>query len=450
MRFFMCNSKMHLKCFAYCKSKTKNFLALLKKDWFRTVFCLSLTFFLPEYLAIGSVFLSLLFLIRTMKKENLTLKFGRLGILLVLYIITGFISCFYALKPIHSLLMALLWAAMMIGYFAFTTILTDKSRLRITFKTFMIFAFICGIISIVQYILNLFGDFLNIRNLWYPLDTYLYKTFSSTSFYTYWSGNRTASTFSNPNLYAMETLLVLPFGLYCLNTSTNRNGRILHSLLLVITFVGVLFAFCRSFYFAIVPMAFAFLILTFAKSRLSRWGLLILFVSLALFKLIPNPFWERFTDLNFEDSSIYKRFDAWIVALRAFRQQPVGGYGFGNLNIFQLLHQYGVDTHHMHNLPFELLAEGGLIAILIFAAMAWNIFVPGVKMHRIKDSHDSILGATILVTTAGFLLFSMAQFPMTTPKSIILFILMYGLFDASADLTNIKKLYPFTKKSSAK
>ena len=188
-------------------------------------------------------------------------------------------------------------------------------------------------------------------------------------------------------------------------------------------------------------MAFAFLILTFAKSRISRWGLLILFVGLALFKLIPNPFWERFTNLNFGESSISKRFDAWIVALRTFRERPVGGYGFGNLNILQLLHQNGVDTHHMHNLPLELLAEGGLVAILIFAAMAWNIFVPGIKMHRIKDNHDSILGATILVTTAGFLLFSMAQFPMTTPKSIILFILMYGIFDASGSLSNTSRSF---------
>lgn len=444
----MGNIETQLGFFAYCKSRLQNFIALFRDDWFRTIFCLSLTFFLPEYLAIGSVFLSAIFLVRTMRKEHLRLKFGWLGILLALYILSGFISCFYALKPIHSLLMSLLWAAMMIGYFAFTTILTDKSRLRITLKTFMVFGFVCGIISILQYVLNLFGDFLSIRNLWYPLDTYLYETFSSTSFYTYWGGNRTASTFSNPNLYAMEILLVLPLGLYCLNTSTNRNGRILHSLLLVFTFVGVLFAFCRSFYFAIVPMAFAFLILTFAKSRLSRWGLLILFVSLALFKLIPNPFWDRFTDLNFEDSSIYKRVDAWIVALRAFQKQPVGGYGFGNLNILQLLHQNGVDTHHMHNLPFELLAEGGLVAILIFAAMAWNIFVPSIKMHRIKDNHDSILGATILVTTAGFLLFSMAQFPMTTPKSIILFILMYGIFDASGSLCNTSRSFRFRKKSS--
>ena len=445
----MRNPKEQLSFPGYCKSKLHTMLFLFREDWFRTVFCLSLTFFLPEYLAIGSVFLSALFLVRTMRKEQLRLKFGWLGILLALYILSGFISCFYALRPIHSLLMSSLWAAMMIGYFAFTTILTDKSRLRITLKTFMVFGFICGIISIFQYVLNLFGDFPNIRNLWYSLDTYLYETFSSTSFYTYWRGNRTAATFSNPNLYAMEILLILPFGLYCLNTTNNKNARILHSILLAVTFIGVLFAFCRSFYFAIIPMVLAFLILTFAKSRISRWGLLFLFVGLALFKLIPNPIWERFTDLNFGESSISKRFDAWIVALRAFREQPVGGYGFGNLNILQLLHQNGVDTHHMHNLPFELLAEGGLIAIVIFAAMAWNIFVPGIKMHRIKDNHDSILGATILVITAGFLLFSMAQFPMTTPKSIILFILMYGIFDASGNLCNTSRTFKFHKKSTS-
>lgn len=446
----MSKSKMKFGFFTYCKSRTQDFIALLREDWFRTVFCLSLTFLLPEYLAIGSVFLALLFLIRTMKKEKLTLKCGWLGILLVLYVISGYVSCFFALKPIHSFLMASLWAAMMIGYFAFTTILTDRDRLRITLQTFLICAFICGILGILQYILNLFGDFLNIRNIWFPLDNFLYETFSPEEFSLDWSGNRIASTFSNPNLYAMEMVLVLPLGLYCLTTASSKNSRILHAALLLVSLVGSLFTFSRSFYFTIIPMIIAYLLLSFTKSKLSRWGFLVFCAALVLFKLIPNPFFDRFTYLSFGDVSISKRFEAWIIAIRAFLERPLCGYGIGSLNAWQLLKNYGltVGIHHMHNLPLELLAEGGLIALLIFAVMGLNVSISSIKLHRVKVREDSMLGTTFLVVAAGFVLFSVAQFPMTTPKSIILFILMFGLIDAGNGLRKTKKLYEIKRKTS--
>jgi putative inorganic carbon (HCO3(-)) transporter len=430
---------------SYCKSKLQNFIQFLKEDWFRTVFFLSLTFLLPEYLAIGSVFLSLIFLIKTVKKEHLTVKIGALGILLCIYIATAFVSCIYALKPLHSLLMSMLWLAMMICYFAFTTILTTKSRLRITMQTFTVVACICGIISIIQYVLNLLGDCHSILNIWHPLDEVLYNTFSPEKFILDWEGNRTASTFSNPNLYAMEMLILLPLGLYCLLTTSNKNARILHSILLIIAFIGMLFTFSRGAYLSLLLMLFAFGVLNFSKSKLSRWILLIVCLGTALAILIPNPFTERLSTINIGDISISKRFDAWRAAVHGFKERPLGGYGIGSLNAWELLRNSGVDgIHHIHNIVLEILVEGGLIAVIIYTVMTWFVFIPNVLLHRSKDSDSSMLGATFLTIASGFMLFSMTQFPMTTPKGIMVFIMIFAISDATNRLCKINK----TKNSS--
>ncbi len=435
----MNDSEKAVGFFSYCKSKLKNFIHFLKEDWFLTVFCLSLTLFFTEYLAVGCVFLSLIFLIRAIKKEKLKVRIGKLGILLCVYIATAFISIIYALRPIHSMLMALLWTAMMIGYFAFTTVLTTRSRIRITMQTFTVVAFICGIISILQYTLNLFGDFSHILNLWYPFDKAIYDFFYSEPLILAWEGNRTASTFTNPNLYAMEMIIVLPLGLYCLLTASNKKARILHSIILIVAFVGMLFTFSRGAYLSFLVMLVAFGILNFSRSKLSRWILLIICICTALFILIPNPFAERLSTISLNDISISKRFEAWRAAIHGFTSRPIGGYGIGSLNAWQFLKNSGVEgIHHIHNIVLEILVEGGLVAILIYAVKMWFVFIPNIKLHRSKDAESSMLGATYLTIASGFLLFSMTQFPMTTPKGVIIYILILALSDATNNVSKTK------------
>ena len=129
-----------------CKNQLAHFKTLMQSDWYKGVFCLCLTFLVPEYIAIALVLLSLIFFFKTVKSEKLTIKTGRLGILLICYIAVSYFTCLYANNKMHSFLMASLWLTMMIGYFYVTTILNNRSRLRITIQTFTVVAFICGII----------------------------------------------------------------------------------------------------------------------------------------------------------------------------------------------------------------------------------------------------------------------------------------------------------------
>ncbi len=426
--------------FSCCKNQLKHFKSLMQTDWYRGVFSLSLAFLVPEYIAIALVLLSLIFFFRSVKKENLTVNVGRLGILLISYIGISYFSCLYANNKIHSFLMASLWLVMLIGYFYITTVLNNPSRLRITIQTFTVVAFVCGIISILQYVLNLLGDFDYLLNLWYPLDKLVFDIILPDKLVLGWMGNRTASTFNNPNLYAMIMIILLPLGLYCLLTAQTKNARAIHTILMVIGFTGMLFTFSRGGYLAFLLMLVVFGILNFSKSKLSRWILLIICALTACFILIPNPFMERLSTISFDDVSISTRFTSWRVTWHAIKEQPFG-YGIGSFNIMEILQSQGIyNIPHCHNIILELFAEGGIITIMIYTLMFFYVFIPNIKLHRSKNQDGSMLGATLLAIACGFLLFAMADFPMSTPKGILVFCLILAFSDTAGSLYNIKQL----------
>lgn len=423
-----------------CKNQLAHFKTLIQSDWYKGVFCLCLTFLVPEYIAIALVLLSLIFFFKTVKSEKLTIKTGRLGILLICYIAVSYFTCLYANNKMHSFLMASLWLTMMIGYFYVTTILNNRSRLRITIQTFTVVAFICGMISIFQYVLNLFGNYQNLLNIWYPLDKLIYDIILPDQLVLGWMGNRAASTFNNPNLYALIMIVLLPLGLYCLLTAQTKNARILHTILMIVGFIGMLFTFSRGGYLAFLLMVAVFGILNFSKSKLSRWILLILCALTACFILIPNPFMDRLSTISFDDLSISLRFTSWRVTWHAIKEQPIG-YGIGSFNVMEMLRNNGIyNIPHCHNVILELFAEGGIVTILIYTIMFFQVFIANIKLHRSNNPDGSMLGATLLAIACGFMLFGMADFPMSTPKAILTFCLILAVSDTAGSLYKIKPL----------
>ena len=416
----------------------------MAEDWYKGIFLLALSVLTPEYVSIALVFVSAVFLIKCIKKESLKINTGVLGMLTVLYVITAFFSIIFAIDKMHSLLMALLWATMMLAYIYVTTVVTTRARFRITLQTLAVTAAFCGVISILQYVINLFGNHTEILNLWYPLDKLVYDTFLPVKLFLQWEDVRTASVFSNPNLYAMEMIILLPLSLYCFMTAEKKHSRIMQFMLFIIGFIGVLFTYSRGGYLSFIIIFAVLWILYFSHSKISRWILISTIVATVLFIVIPNPFTQRLSTISMEDISISQRIDSWYVAYDAFKESPVFGYGIGSLNVLELLKSAGItNIPHVHNVVLEILLEGGLIAVAIFAAMLFHVYAANLKLHRGKSFNDNLLGVTFLAIACGFMLFSMADFPMSTPKGIILFLTLYALSDTASALSGV---CPFLKK----
>ena len=77
--------------------------SLLRSDWYRGIFAVCVGLLLPEYMAVVALIPALIFLIRAAKAENRKPQIGRLGLCLIVYIATMYVSIAVSLHPLHSL-----------------------------------------------------------------------------------------------------------------------------------------------------------------------------------------------------------------------------------------------------------------------------------------------------------------------------------------------------------
>ncbi len=443
----MTASKPFSRMLTYFCDKFSAFRALLRQDWYRSVFVLLLGILLPEYLGAAMLLPSLYFAVKCSKKERLTPQVGHLGLLLLFYIATMYISISVSLHPIHSLLMALLWTVLLIGYFIMATIINSLARLRAVCSTALAMLLVCGIISILQYTLHgpLGLDWVPL-NFWEPLDTLVLGHFPMELILT-WAGTRTAATFNNPNLYGQLSVMLLPFGMYCLVTAAKKTERWGYGVMTVISLLGVLFTFSRGSYLGLLFAVAVFLALNVRRSKNARIALVVVLVVVLLFVLIPNPFMERLETIDSEDIAINKRLDAWQAAWEAIVQRPILGYGAGTLNAMDIIQDAGIDgTPHTHNAILELLLEGGILSLLPFVLMCVRFVNTNVRLWKQDDSHPHSLGVASLSMFSGFALNIMVDYPFSVPKLSIAFMVILALSDVVAQLTGIAPMRCLAKK----
>ncbi|WP_295406074.1 O-antigen ligase, partial [Meiothermus sp.] len=108
------------------------------------------------------------------------------------------------------------------------------------------------------------------------------------------------------------------------------------------------------------------------------------------------------------DSNAQARLQFWQVAWQAFREHPLGGVGFGHFPLYFDLHPprgaIEYSPGHAHNLGLQLLAEGGLLALV--ALGLWLAGVGWALARRRAWAALTLLGAVLLLNTTDFTFFS--------------------------------------------
>ena len=162
------------------------------------------------------------------------------------------------------------------------------------------------------------------------------------------------------------------------------------TLLAIITTVCVVFTFSRGAY---VALAISFLLVCLLKRRMLlvvTAGVLI--VTLAGgYALVPGAVIDRVTMLHTSDgaleSSAAGRMVMWTLALDMFMSNPLFGSGF---DTFRLLAGYG-GLHDTHNYYLRLLAEMGILGLLVYlallAAAIWSCW----RLYRDASDDDRML-----------------------------------------------------------
>lgn len=112
------------------------------------------------------------------------------------------------------------------------------------------------------------------------------------------------------------------------------------------------------------------------------------------------------------DSSAESRLQFWHIALKAFREHPLEGVGFGNFSLYYQIHlpPGAIETYapHAHNLLLHLLAEGGLLGLAGFGVL-WGS-VAGVLVRRSMWRGLVLLGVAFLLNLFDYTFFNAAVY----------------------------------------
>ena len=81
------------------------------------------------------------------------------------------------------------------------------------------------------------------------------------------------------------------------------------------------------------------------------------------------------------DSSSEERLTLWRDALGMFKQNPITGTGF---NTYEFMHRVG-SYRDTHNYYLKVLAETGLVGIVLFLFLLRMLFTAGWRLYRTTD-----------------------------------------------------------------
>lgn len=192
---------------------------LLELSWTYSAICIFCVFLFPEYTAPIFALLSLFFAYKDAKLRRSSLKIGVAGKLIWLYILSMFFTLLYSSERLSTVATIFMWIIMFSVYISLVTIITTKRRLFQFIVMLSIVFGIMGFLSCVEYfgciVFNLSPKTLQ---FWNFLDELVFKLYPG-EIHLYSSGIRTASTFSNPNIFAEVMVFILPFAICALEKS---------------------------------------------------------------------------------------------------------------------------------------------------------------------------------------------------------------------------------------
>ncbi len=233
-------------------------------------------------------------------------------------------------------------------------------------------------------------------------------------------------------------------------------------LLLLIQLFGIFGSLMRHIWIALA-LGLGFLFVTLpgnAKQLFRRYvqtGVFVGAVVLILFLLVtvalpfskmstvlPNvtkPFTERITSIfsGSNDISAGWRLDVWRATWDSFIHHPFVGIGFGrNMTFGRENYLLTVDVREIHNSPFAILVQMGLLGFIPFVLLVVFIFRLWWKAYRVMKDDDRFwvlgIGASALV----FLVASLFQPYLETNTTAIFFWILLGLMrTATATARNL-------------
>lgn len=382
--------------------------------------------FLPEYIAPVFTLSTFLVFKRYFGQTKQKARIGTVGKVFLVYMCYMMISFLWSDTKIFSILVPLLWMGMFLGDIFLSNLINRRERLRQAMFFLTIGAAAVSVVALLQMLCIKLKIPFPIP-FWKDVDHFIFK-FLPFSIVTDFVSTRASATFDNPLILAAYLIIILPVSIYSLFELKKKWQRVTVGVCVLLIFGGIAATYSRGAYLAVIVML---VVLMFLGKR-QAMGIAALFAGILL--ILPQSVYQRLFAILQLDVSTVTRLAIWGGCLKVFTENPLFGVGAGTENVTNLLqNRFGINQPHAHSLYFELLVEGGLISILFFVAvlslLVYDLFYllrSGRKWRR--------MGVAYLASLAGFLVFSVFEFSLQTPKELQYFMLFLGLVEASKRL----------------
>lgn len=262
------------------------YISVRREPWFYSVLLLTAAPLFSDYVSFPLIFASLFLALRDAKKNGRTPAFGKLGLLMAVYLLYMAFSLVYSTDFVGSFWSLMMWVSVFCAYVAAVTVLTDRQRLRAAVLCMTTVTGIVGGVAVLQYLLREVFHLQINGKLWFAADGFFYRLlnipYSNESF-----GERMSGTFSNPNLLAAYLVLSIPFSIAFVLTGTRSKPKAAARISLIVAAYGLGFTFSRGGYLAIIAVGLLLCTL-FIRKRFVMTVLTVIYVVLLIPPCIGN------------------------------------------------------------------------------------------------------------------------------------------------------------------
>lgn len=399
------------------------------RPYFCALFFIAIIPLLPEYFSFISLIVAVIFAIKDTRRAGRKIRMGSIGKLLTVFCTYQTLTSIISARPVHSLFVSLMWWFFLLGYLVLVNTITSKRKMRVFLFLVTVTAGLVGAIAFVQYYINVATNS-NTDSVWRWLDQIIYPLVD-VGIVELNYGVRAYSTFSNPNIMAKYLVMVAPF-IAAYNFLEHRNGyKIICRTCLVFTYIGVIYSFSRGAYLAMILLGIALVIIHF---RTKFFSILVYGATTVL--LLPTAVADRLAEMN----KVGERQLIWQHSVERFLASPFFGYGAGTQPTYEFLHELGIKAAHAHNVVLQLLLEGGIIALLLMGSIGFKVIKDGIMLILNKQPESFWMGFGACGFAVLFLTHGMVDYPFSTPKQVVQFILLLGVIE------QCYRLYPHKKR----
>jgi O-antigen ligase len=211
------------------------------------------------------------------------------------------------------------------------------------------------------------------------------------------AGSRTTGSLSHPNVYGTTVLMAGAFLMHMGRTMERpRVPRWAYSAAFGASIMAAFLTFSRASWLAAL-VAFGVMFVMHRRAVMRMAGA---FAGLALIVVLATPVEPLVENLStrfYSDQSqqsALSRLPVVLASLRMFEAKPVAGWGYGNFDLYDRQFQGRVGDlfvpdkdHASHNLYLTILAEQGLIGILLYLGPAVLLLIktPGAVRRLSRD-----------------------------------------------------------------